>query len=227
MLDFLFQRVAIEISFLRNKKKPQYFIDPLVRNLSKKYEDIDAYLDFLISSRKKLSLPTQVPFKLWKNIRFGNHYKTIKRKLLSPLAEYSGNGLLKTDILLYDYTYRGFPSRIEFHFYEKKLFYVECNLGDMPYQDRMELLQEIKGLYKINELETELQKISDPAGNVLTIENGTEFRIFLAQTGNTFFTELSNIEIFYNKKQSSDIREKAVYQPTGHSKVFEDIKSTG
>ncbi|MBW6478022.1 MAG: hypothetical protein K0B37_01220 [Bacteroidales bacterium] len=227
MLNKLYQRVAIEISFLRNKNTPPYFIDPLVRSLSKKYDDIDIYLDFLISTRKKLSVPTQVPFNLWEKIRFGSNYKTIERKLLSPLAEYSGNGLLKTDILLYDYTYRGFPSRIEFHFYENKLFYIECNLGDLASRDRIELLEEIKGLYNIIELETELQKISDPAGNVLSVENGTELKIFLAQTGNPFFTEISNIEIFYNKKQSSDKGGKAIYQPTSQNKVFEDIKKTG
>ncbi len=227
MLNILFRRAAIEISFFKNKERLLYTIDPLMRSLSKKYDDIDIYLDFFISARKKLSLPTQVPVKLWKNIRFGNHYKTIKRKLLNSLADYSGNGLLKTDIFLYDYNYRGFPARVEFHFYEKKLFYIECNLGDLAYENRQELLEEIKGQYKVQLMETEIQKISDPTGHILSIENGTDFKIIMADIGNTFFTELSNIEIFYNKKQSLDKSGAAVHQPKNQSKVFTEVKNTG
>jgi len=227
MLNTLFRRAAIEVSFFRNKKSPIYTIDPLLRSMNKKYEDIDVYLDFFISARKKLSLPTQEPIKLQKNIRFGRNFKSIKRKLLNSLLDFSGNGLLKTDILLYNYKYRGFPAQTEFHFHENKLFYIECNLGDIAFQDRQELLQEIMDQYNIKDMETDIQKLSDPHGNILCIENSNDFKIIMADTSNSFFTELSNIEIFYNKKQSLDKSDKTVHQPISNSQVFEDVKNAG
>lgn len=227
MLKSLLRRIVIEISFFKSKKSPLYTIDPEIRSLSKKYEDIDGYLDFFASARDKLSLPAHIPINLRRNIKFGCHTKNIRRKLFNPLAYYSGNGLLKTDILLYDYNYRGYPAKVEFHLYENKLFYIECNLGDIAFQDRQEILEEIKDQYNIKDVETHIQKLADPQGNILCIENSNDFKIFMADTSNSFFTELSNIEIFYNKKQSSDQRDKSVYQPISQSRNLAEVNNAG
>ena len=227
MLNSLFRRIAIEISFFKSTKSSLFTIDPLMRSLSRKYDDIDEYLDFFALARKKVRLPTDTPINFRRDIKFGYNSKNIRRKLFKYLAYYSGNGLLKTDILLYECNYRGYPANVEFHLYENKLFHIECNLGDIVYEDRQELLQEIKGQFKVQNMDTEKQKIIDPDGHILTIENGTDFKILLADTGNTFFTELSNIEIFYNKKQSSDTRGKVVCQTTNQSKDFSEVKNTG
>jgi len=227
MLNSLFRRIAIEISFFKSKKSSFYTIDPEMRNLGKKYEDIDRYLDFLASARDKISIPSQITIRFCRNIKFGYHTKNIRRKLFNPLAFYSGNGLLKTDILLYDYNYWGYPAKAEFHLYENKLFYIECNLGDIAFRERQELLQEMKDQFNIQDMDTGIHKLSDPDGHILSVENDADFKILFADTGNTFFAELSNIEIFYNKKQSSNTGKKTVQQATSQREDFSEVKNTG
>jgi hypothetical protein len=227
MLKLLFRRIAIEISFFKSKKSSLYTIDPEMRNLGKKYEDIDRYLDFLASARDKLSIPSPITISLCRNIKFGYHTKNIRRKLFNPLAFYSGNGLLKTDILLYDYNYGGYPAKAEFHLYENKLFYIECNLGDIAFDERQELLQEMKDHFNIKEMDTEIHKLSDPDGHILSVENGADFKILFADTGNAFYAELSNIEIFYNKKQISNTEKKTGHQTNSQREDFSEVKNTG
>lgn len=227
MLNKFIERLKIEASFFSNKKSHQFSIDPTLRNLSKKYEDIDAYLDFHISSRKKLSLDTNTQLIFPGKIKTGSSYKSIKRRLLNPLAEYSTNGLFNTDILFYNLKYQGFKAKIEFHFYEKKLFYIDCNLGEISFDDRKEILDELIIHYSIHGIEPANHKITDHKGQTLCIESVDSFRIIMADSGNSFFTELSKIEIFYNRKQSSNIREKAVFTAIEPKTAFTAVKSTG
>lgn len=203
MLKKLLQRIAIEFSFLFKKNQPDYPFNPLHRILDKKYEDIDLYLDFYQSTRKRPNICTKKEIRFRDNLKPGSKTKSVIRKLLNPLIDYHSKGLLKTQILLYKISYRGFSALTEFHFFENKLFYIECNLGNLSNIERVELLDEIKGYYNIGFADTETWKITDVHDSLICIDNLNEFKIIFADTGNTFFKELENIEIFYNKKESS------------------------
>ncbi|MFN2394959.1 MAG: hypothetical protein ABR597_04655 [Bacteroidales bacterium] len=203
MLQKFLQRIAIEFPFLSKINQPNFPFDSHHRNLAKKYEDIDLYLEFYDSVRKKLNNFTEKTINFQNNLKFGSKTKSVKRKLLKPLADHQSEGLLKTEILLYKKSYRGFSAMTEFHFYENKLFYIECNLGNLSNRERTELLDEIKGFYDVKFNATENLKITNTHDYIMSIENLSEFKIIYADTGNDFFKELENIEIFYNKRESS------------------------
>lgn len=203
MLKKLLQRIAIEFSFLFIKKQPDYPFNPLHRILDKKYEDIDLYLDFYQSARKRLNICTEKKIRFRDNLKHGSKTICVIRKLLNPLIDYHSKGLLQTRILLYKISYHGFSALAEFHFFGNKLFYIECNLGNLSNVERVELLDEIKGYYNINLADTETCKITNAQDSIVYIDNLDEFKIIFADTGNTFFKELENIEIFYNKNEPS------------------------
>ncbi len=203
MLQKLFQRIAVEFSFLSKKHKPEYAFNPLIKSIDKKYEDIDVYVEFLDATREKINIYTALNIQFTDGFAFGMKPISLKRKLFHPLAEYQSEGLLKTEILLFEISYRGFSTMTEFHFYEKKLFYIECDLIDISHSERTELLDEIKGFYNVKFEGIKNPKITDARGYIISIENLDKFKIIFADTGNAFFKELENIEVFYNKKETS------------------------
>lgn len=219
MLKKLLQRIAIEFSFLFKNSQPNYPFNPQHRILDKKYEDIDLYIDFYQSDRKRLNICTEKEIRFRDNLKPGSKTKSVMRKLLNPLIDYHSNGLLKTRILLYKISYRGFSAFTEFHFFENKLFYIECNLGNLSNVERIELLDEIKGYYNIDLADTETWKITDAHDSIICIDNLDEFKIIFAYTGNTFFKELENIEVFYNKKESSG---KVLLDSTSFNNIEEE-----
>lgn len=227
MLKKLLQRIAIEFSFLFKKNQPDYPFNPLHRIIDKKYEDIDLYLDFYQSARKRLNICTEKEIRFRDNLKPVSKTKSVIRKLLNPLIDYHSNGLLKTRILLYKISYRGFSAYTEFHFFENKLFYIECNLGNLSNVERVELLDEIKGYYNIDLADTETWKITDAHDSIVYIDNLDEFKIIFADNGNTFFKELENIEIFYNKRESSKQKPQQTISFTNiEEKRIEKIKGT-
>ena len=227
MLKKLLQRIAIEFTFLFKKNQPDYPFSPHHRILESKYEDIDLYLDFFQSARKRLNKFTEKEIRFRDNLKPGSKTKSVIRKLLKPLIDYHSKGLLKTRILLYNIRYRGFSAQTEFHFFENKLFYIECNLGDLSSFERVELLDEIKGYYDINFTETETWKITDEHESIICINNFDEFKIIFADTGNTIFKELENIDVFYNKKESSEQQpQQSIFINNIEEKEIERIKGT-
>jgi hypothetical protein len=227
MLKKLLQRIAIEFSFLFKNTQPNYPFNPQHRILDKKYEDIDLYIDFYQSARKRLDICTEKEIRFQDYLKPGSKSISVKRKLLNPLIDYHSKGLLQTQILLYKISYLGFSALTEFHFFENKLFCIECNLGNLSNVERVELLDEIKGYYNIDLADTETWKITDAHDSIVYIYNLDEFKIIFADTGNTFFKELENIEIFYNKRESSKQKPQQSISFTNiEEKRIEKIKGT-
>lgn len=209
-MNVIAQRLKLEISLLTGKKGSNPAQTSALKQLQKKFEDIDAYLDFYQDSRKKLNISTNKKIVFGKNISLGCNNSRVKRSLFFPAAEMYGNGLLKTQILSYATHVMGYPAGVEFHFYGNELFLIECNFGDTSEDERETIIHILQQEYNAEIANTEIQKISNNTGQCISIENQESMKVYFADLSHAFFSELSNIEIFYNKEPQKPAEEKVL-----------------
>lgn len=216
----ILQKITHAITFYSKESQKEEFNFHQTRLLQKKFDDIDPYLDLMDDVAEKLSILTAFEIKPLTKLCFGSSPAEAKRKLGKPFAAFIANGLLQTDVLIFNTRYMGYKARLELSYYQQMLFGFSCYFEDAENEDKNLILGALETHYQIRLNNPQIQKIIDNTGNTISISETENFQLHFFFTDHPLFTELKNIAVFYNRNKhtASAEMEKAIY----HSGVTGD-----
>lgn len=216
----IFQKITNAITFFGKESQKEEFNFPQTRLLRKKFDDIDPYLDLMDDVAGKLSILTALEIKPFAKLRFGSSPAEAKRNLGKPFAAFMANGLLQTDVLIFNTRYMGYKARLELSYYQQMLFGFSCCFEDAENEDKHLILEALATHFQVRLINPQIQKIIDNNGNTISISETENLQLHFFFTDHPLFTELKNIAVFYNRNKHTDSAEKkkAIY----HSRVTGD-----
>lgn len=201
--------VHLKIKYKFNKYYPKdYFFNRLVLktfNISK-YTNVH-------KSKKGLSSDTDITFD--NDINFGDSPFSIWRKLGNSSFKYERKGDYRHKILLYKLYIGNYKTKIEYHFFNKQLFFITYTFPDLNDYSKLKNMIKNKYLDDTN-INLEDHKIMDRNNNILYLDTSMEFTLNYF-TGNEYI--IDHIE-----GKLSDIKKKVEEQLILSDKIlFERI----
>ncbi|MFN3555582.1 MAG: hypothetical protein ACK4VN_06435 [Bacteroidales bacterium] len=181
------------------------------KQLEKKYEDIDPFLEIMEDSGARLSIMCDGPLKPLRKLPVGSSLQRTQRHLGKPAAFFAQNGLLNTDTAIFFSSFMGYRARLEVSFFQEQLFGFSCYFLDMQTMDQNLIVEALCGQYDVNLTNPGIQKIIDNQGNTLLISNRGSLQVHIFHTDHPLFDQLKNIAVFYNRKTTKQEKELPIF----------------
>ncbi len=170
-------------------------------NISNKYESLNSYLTLLNKCSNVNSIPTNRRIRYSPKIEFGSTIKDVKKekKYLRYTMHFSQNNT----ILFYRTMIGGYKTKLEMHFYKKKLFFYNYTFSNVSDNDKRNIISTIQEKYLNGVLPFDCsnQSIIDNYDNHVLVDNGMEFTINYISSKCDFFDYVNDHNLDDDKKQ--------------------------
>lgn len=190
------------------RKNDSYYSSSYYHQLVDKYSyNLIAY-NLLSNSIKtnQNKLNTNIQILVDSSINFNSTILDIKKKYGAPINKIENKVVNNVIILFYKLKIANQNAKCEFHFYNKKLFYIRYSFSCLNEEKEKSAISVLEKKYLVNtKFDYENQIIIDSLNNVLFINKGINFNIDYVATNSIFFHEITNFKRENNVKMNRKI----------------------
>lgn len=163
--------LIFKINLFRNAKfyPRDYFFNRLVLKTINIKEYINVHKTKLV-----IQSPTSISFS--NKINFGDSPFKVAIRIGTPFFKYERKGDYRHKIFMYKIYLGNYKAKLEYHFFNKKLFFITYSFPDLS--DTKKVIGILKKKYKLEDtIDLEVYKIKDAQNNILYLDTSLEFTI--------------------------------------------------